>query len=236
MPGAVPARGPAAVRAWLLRDSLNAASTARWTILRLDVSADGGDGYTYGYFDTIRPSGDTVHGRYHAYWRRAGDGQWEILAFSRGARPRGAPTLALPEEVLRAASPAVPLPARDSTELLREVFRTEAAFSDSAGGNVAAAFASFAAPDVGKCCDGPAWAFGRTAIAGLFSNPPPGNLGPVWTPQLGTVAASGDLAFTMGPAWPRKAGADQGRPPANAGRYFTIWRRQPGGEWRYVVD
>src|SRR5262245_22469791 len=86
-------RGPAGARAWLQRDSLNATSSAQWTVLRSDVSADGRDGYTYGYFDTIRANGDTLPGRYHAYWRRSDAGRWELLAFTRARRGPGPKTL-----------------------------------------------------------------------------------------------------------------------------------------------
>ena len=231
-PGPFSARGPASARAWLERDTLNVRSTVRLTVLRYDVSADGQDGYTYGYFDVIRPLGDTLPGKYHAYWRRGESGRWQILAFSRGRRAPGPVTDTLPGWIATSVD-RVTVSGRDSVALLREVMDTERAFSDSAGTDVRAAFMSFAAPDAAKVEGGPHYAFGREAIGALFAGPAPPGGGPLWTPEVGTVAASGDLGFTTGPVVPRKpvAGA-----PATGGKYFTIWRRMPGGEWRYVVD
>jgi len=234
-PGPLSARGPAAARAWLERDTLNGRSTARWTALRHDVSADGRDGYTYGYFDVIRPLGDTLPGKYHAYWRRNTAGRWQILAFSRSRRAPGPVADALPSWI---AAPVVRVSVngRDSVALLREVMHTERAFSDSVGTNLQAAFMSFAAPDAAKMEGGSQYAFGREAIGALFAGPAPPGGGPLWTPEVGTVASSGDLGFTTGPVVRRKP-VEGGTPtgPA-AGKYFTIWRRMPGGEWRYVVD
>ncbi|HYW32354.1 MAG TPA: hypothetical protein VE869_12660, partial [Gemmatimonas sp.] len=75
-------RGASGARTFWSRDTLNARSTGRWIVIRHDVSADGRDGYTYGLFDVVRPSGDTLPGGFHAYWRRTDDGQWQILAMS----------------------------------------------------------------------------------------------------------------------------------------------------------
>jgi ketosteroid isomerase-like protein len=45
------------------------------------------------------------------------------------------------------------------------------------------------------------------------------------------MAATGDLGYTVGIAVRR--GAD-GR--VGYTKYLTVWRRQPDGEWRWVVD
>lgn len=55
--------------------------------------------------------------------------------------------------------------------------------------------------------------------------------GPIrWWPVYAGLAASGDLGFTTGPF-----AAGQG-PDTHYGYYFTIWRRQPDGRWRWVLD
>ena len=48
-----------------------------------------------------------------------------------------------------------------------------------------------------------------------------------WWPVFAGVARSGDLGFTTGPA------ASNG---TRFGHYFTVWRRQPDGSWRWVYD
>ena len=54
-------------------------------------------------------------------------------------------------------------------------------------------------------------------------------------PDIVEVAPTGDLAFTTGPVYPLPAPGDTAR-PAPVGRYFSVWRRQDDGSWRYVID
>src|SRR5215211_6017853 len=124
-------KGPAAARAFLERDTLNGRSRALWTVVRLDVSADGDDGYSYGYLDLVRPNGDTLPGAYKAYWRRTPQGQWQALAFSRGRRERG-PIAPLHDSLRPKATTYKVWRARDSVEAWAIVKATELAFSDSA--------------------------------------------------------------------------------------------------------
>lgn len=223
-------QGAGAVRAWLERDTLTGRSRARWITIWWDVSADGRDGFTVGYFDVIRAGGDTAFGKFHAYWRREASGRWRILALSRGRRGAGPPdTIVAP-----ARTAVVQSWTGDTGTTLRQVFAAEAAFADSVGVDVGRAFATFAEPDAAKLGGAAAaYVFGRNAIRDLFVGARPGS-GPRWRPEAGSVAASNDLAFTFGPYWPGAEGPDPGAQPRN--RYFTIWRRQPDGTWRYVVD
>lgn len=228
------ARGPVAARAWLERDSLNTRSIARWTLVRHDVSADGRDGYSYGYLDVIRPNGDTLPGKYHAYWRRDQGGTWQLLAFSRARRAPGPITDRVPDWLHDSAGPRPGSSAiQDTVAVLKQIMDTERAFAEDVGAGTQAAFVKYAAPDGAKMDRGPSYSFGRTAIGGLFAGPAPGP-GPFWTPEIGTAAASGDLGFTTGPVTARRPGEGPAPPPG--AKYFTIWRRMPSGEWRYVVD
>ncbi|HEX8505427.1 MAG TPA: hypothetical protein VF630_08670 [Hymenobacter sp.] len=52
-----------------------------------------------------------------------------------------------------------------------------------------------------------------------------------WYPVLADVAQSGDLGYTTGP-W---TSFKNDRPQA-AGEYVTVWRKQPDGKWKFVVD
>lgn len=49
----------------------------------------------------------------------------------------------------------------------------------------------------------------------------------VWWPVWAGVSRSGDLGFTTGPF------TIDGAP---GGHYFTVWKVQPGGEWKWVFD
>lgn len=50
-----------------------------------------------------------------------------------------------------------------------------------------------------------------------------------WAPSFAGIATSGDLGFTIGPA-----SFDAERTPAI--QYFTVWRRQPDGAWKWIYD
>ena len=227
-------RGPANARAWMERDTLNPKSTARMTILGSAVSTDGRDGFAYGYFDVVRPTGDTLPGQYHAYLRRSSDGAWQILAFSRGRRAAGPIVTTLPASVAATIATMTAYPSPDSTAALERLMATERAFSDSAGTSVQAAFVGFAAPNAAKLERGSLYVFGPAAINEMFSGPTPPGGGPLWSPEVGTVASSGDIGFTAGPVRLRRPVEGVTAPPG--AKYFTIWRRLPNGDWRYVVD
>jgi ketosteroid isomerase-like protein len=51
-----------------------------------------------------------------------------------------------------------------------------------------------------------------------------------WRPTEGDIAASGDLGYTIG-RWEFTGAEGSAR-----GSYVTIWRRQPDGSWKVVVD
>lgn len=55
-----------------------------------------------------------------------------------------------------------------------------------------------------------------------------------WEPERADIAASGDLGWTTGSWQLRQEGPDG--PIASRGRYVSIWRRQPVGSWKVVMD
>lgn len=57
-----------------------------------------------------------------------------------------------------------------------------------------------------------------------------------WYPMYASVAASGDLGYTWGYyRWMSRDDKGVPAPPAT-GKYLTIWRRDPSGRWKVVVD
>lgn len=63
----------------------------------------------------------------------------------------------------------------------------------------------------------------------LAEIPDDGNRDLAWWPAFAAIARSGDLGFTAGPA-----SFDATRTPAIY--YFTIWRRQADGSWKWIYD
>ena len=57
----------------------------------------------------------------------------------------------------------------------------------------------------------------------------------VWEPTYAEVAASGDLGVTTGP-WEYRSPADAAKPDTAYGDFMTVWRREKGGDWKFVAD
>lgn len=53
----------------------------------------------------------------------------------------------------------------------------------------------------------------------------------LWEPRLGDVAESGDLGFLTGPAEYLNPGQ-----PTRYTNYFSVWKRQPNGAYRVILD
>jgi len=58
-----------------------------------------------------------------------------------------------------------------------------------------------------------------------------------WEPSFVDVSASGDVGYTWGRYTMTIPSGSKGRPPLiSMGTYVTIWKRQPDGEWKVVLD
>lgn len=54
----------------------------------------------------------------------------------------------------------------------------------------------------------------------------------VWQPSHAEIARSGDMGWTTGP-WERRA---KGSDEVAHGHFLTVWKKQPDGKWRWVID
>ena len=227
------ARGAAAVRRLLAADSL-AAVRVRSRPARVDVSADATHGYSYGFAEVVSAdSGRGRHAKYIAYWTRGADGAWRLAAYMRSASaPPGdtaAPAgFASPDAD---AGRAYPDGAAAAERQMRGADSAFAARADST--DVGDAFALFAAPDGAVLSGSPVILYGPAAIRGGFG--PPGALTIEWGPRIARAAPSADLGFTVGEARIESRRPD-GTSRVGYSKYLSVWRRQPGGEWRYVID
>ena len=194
-----------------------------WQPLGLELAADGTLGVTWGVAAAARNGAAARIGRYIAAWRPEG-AEWKLAAFVViGVSPSTATVLpadlgAIRRPPLAPAGPAGPFIAAD------------AAFARLAADSGAArAFHRFAAPDavtfsgVGLLNRGPA-AISHAVDTGVATRWQ-------WHPVLAGASTSGDLGFTVGEAEIRPEGG-----AATYSKYLTIWRRQPGGEVRFLTD
>jgi len=123
-----------------------------------------------------------------------------------------------------------PDPARTRAALIEQ----DRAFSRHAEARGAsAAFAEFAAPEARLFHPGGEPIRGRQAIAAASDLGPGGSLR--WSPQEADVGASGDLGYTWG-RYELRMPDPRGESRVSAGKYVTIWKRQPDGAWKWVVD
>jgi hypothetical protein len=208
--------------------------TVGWRPIRGGVSADGTQGFTWGYLDVTAGNPAMRARKYLAYWVRRPAG-WRVAAYRQiPLQPGGAPTAAqpplLPAFTARPnADPAVA--ARHQASLAA----AEQAFSDRAQAiGLAAAFREYGRPDAVNLGSGhTAFVTGAEAIsAGMENGGPPS---PVrWSTTRALAASSGDLGVSMG-IIRRNTPATDGRPDAFS--FFTVWyRERPDGPWRYIAE
>ena len=210
----------------------NERSRTTWAPIRVGVSADGLHGFTYGYMTLVRPDSSRVPLKYLAYWVNR-DGVWRVLAYKRRPRPAGEVSTAM-------LPPALPSGAVNESMLasVQSLRAAEKEFSDTSQViGIGAAFERYGRADAMNM-GGPndtAFVIGNKAIGrSVGAGYPPTGSPVYWSADmLALAAASGDLGITFGFIRPHQA------PPAGqpqAFPFFTIWKREPGGPWRYIAE
>lgn len=131
---------------------------------------------------------------------------------------------------------AAPNPLSDTTvnpgKLL--LFDLEARFAKDVLARGGAAFADWFADDGVALGNGEQPAIGRVAIL-KSANWDPKAYQLTWTPTEAVLGPSGDIGYTWGHYEGRSKDAN-GNPVIVSGRYITIWRKQPNGAWKVVLD
>jgi ketosteroid isomerase-like protein len=124
-------------------------------------------------------------------------------------------------------NPAI-TPAEQFLYQLDEKFAAETA---KGGG---AAFASWFAPDAVTLANGKAPVVGHDAIAAQATWTPQ-TYQLTWTPEGARLGPSGDMGFTWGHYQGVSKDAE-GNPVTTTGRYITVWKKQPDGQWKVALD
>lgn len=96
------------------------------------------------------------------------------------------------------------------------------------------AFASWFADDAVALSNGRPAKLGRGAIA-ADANWSPAAYQLTWTPTAAQMGPSNDMGYTWGHYEGRSRDA-HGKPVVAAGRYITVWKKQPDGKWRVTLD
>jgi ketosteroid isomerase-like protein len=135
-----------------------------------------------------------------------------------------------------AAAPAAPNPLTDPTVKPGKIvlFDLEARFAKDVLERGGKAFAEWFAEDGVALGNGAAPLVGRVAIA-KSANWDPKVYQLTWTPTEALMGPSGDIGYTWGHFEGHSKDAN-GNPVTTTGRYITIWRKQPDGSWKVVLD
>jgi ketosteroid isomerase-like protein len=217
------------VIAFLAATSANETPVA-WQPLGGGVSRDAMSGYTFGVavYSAAEKAAPGI-ARYIAFWNRARGGAWKIIAYAE-VGPASPVATTLP-------TAGIEIPQRNlSRQAQRDGVAIAQADSDFAEAarlfGTAAAFADAVASD-GVMFGGPEIIVGPRAVRELFEEQRGVSLS--WHPIYAAVAASGDLGFTIGESVATSRGPS-GAAAQRFGKYLTVWRNEPKGGWKFVVD
>jgi ketosteroid isomerase-like protein len=114
------------------------------------------------------------------------------------------------------------------------LFDLEAKFAKATAEGGGKAFAMWFAEDGVSLANGQAPVHGREAIVKQATWSPK-NYQLTWTPTDASMSPSGDMGYTWGHYDGTSRDAD-GNSKVTSGRYLTIWKKQPNGEWKVVLD
>jgi ketosteroid isomerase-like protein len=137
--------------------------------------------------------------------------------------------------VLCAVAVPASVAAADKETLKKEVAAMEDAFCAMAKEKgVLAAFQHFAAPDVAFIDTDPRQFRGPAAVLQRMGPDRPG-VSLTWSAYFTDVSDDGTLGYNYG-RFEIKAPGPDGKEVVRGGWFLTIWKRQPDGSWRYVMD
>ena len=114
------------------------------------------------------------------------------------------------------------------------LFDLEAKFAQATAEGGGKAFSTWFAEDGVSMGNGQAPVRGREAIAKQATWLAK-DYQLVWTPTEAIMGPSGDMGYTWGHYEGRSKDRD-GNSKVTTGRYLTIWRREPDGSWKVLLD
>jgi hypothetical protein len=228
-PGKGHALGRAAVLAAFRASPRFKEGKASWTPVRGGISADGTQGFTYGFLSLT--GGDPVkrERKYLAYWIKRPAG-WRVVTYRTVVREAGEVSTAM-------LPPSLPgfgaRPKKDRALIARQqqsVATAEKSFSDRAQVvGLKAAFREFGREDAMNMYSGAGFTIGLDAITAGFKDEGPARIH--GGTERSFAASSGDLGVSIGTISPNDPKDGAGFP------FFTVWRRDgPDQPWRYIAE
>ncbi len=114
------------------------------------------------------------------------------------------------------------------------LFDLDTRFAKDVAEHGGAAFADWFADDAVALGNGKSPIFGKAAIV-KSSAWSPKQYQLTWTPTDAVMGPSGDMGYTWGHFEGHSKDAN-GNPVTTSGRYITVWRKEPDGSWKVVLD
>ena len=214
----------------------NTGARAEWAPVRVGLSADGTHAFTAGFMTITRADGTVTPAKYLAYWEKQAAG-WRVRVYKRTVAKAAAPAttvgFVLPKQIVAPNSDAASI--ERNRESLAEAERTFSSDAQTMG--IGAAFkkyGSLEAINLGGP-DDVTFVAGNEAIGNSVGSGAPPNTSPVhWGPEKTIIASSGDFGVTIGHIVRNAPGPDGKIPPGQP--FFTIWRKEADGAWRYIAE
>lgn len=205
-----------------------------WRPAYADMSRAGDLGYTTGPWEfrdktlADKPSG---YGQFITLWRKQPDGTYKFVLDIGMDNPQPTapvPPLQSPPEQTGARKSAAKFNVESESAQLRVLDNAYASASKSRG--MVKAFLAYAAEDVRLFRPDNFPAVGREAARALLAAKS-GTL--TWQPLAAHVSDSADIGYTYGSYDFKPADAAK---PVERGHYVRIWKKQPDGKWKNVLD
>lgn len=116
-----------------------------------------------------------------------------------------------------------------------EILKAEADFENMAQEkSIPEAFIAYAADDVAILRNNKVIE-DKKALSDFYNGDNYENVSLHWKPDFVDVSASGDLGYTYG-KYVYKITDSLGKQQVHEGIFHTVWKRQSGGEWKFVWD
>jgi len=155
-------------------------------------------------------------------------------AIQNGTTPGLGPSI-LPLDPLSPHAPVLnPLTQPALTPGMLHLIQLEAKFSDAVAAGGGKAFANWFADDAVTLGNGQRAVLGRTNIA-AHAQWDPKDYQLTWVAEGAQMGPSNDMGFTWG-HYEGTAKDAHGQPVVTSGRYITIWRKMPDGDWKVELD
>ena len=202
---------------------------ASWAPVRGGISADGTQGFTYGFLTLTGGDPAKRERKYLAYWIKRPEG-WRVVTYRQQVREAGQVSTDMIDPSLPAfAAEPVTDPAAIAAHS-ESIAAAEKSFSDRAQViGLKAAFREYGREDAMNMYSGAGFDLGLDAVTAGFKAGEPTTIN--WGTERSFVASSGDLGVSIGTIRPNdpKQGADF--------PFFTVWRRDGADKpWRYIAE